>query len=140
MIAKKPLNEERIIRKFINDYLRKKSLLREYATLNDPSDSLPSTKYKVDVYPKDRTTMTPHFHFYSIDKTFSLEIQIENIKELKVLKSSPRKGIPKNRLNTWDGLTYEKKLLGLWLNEASSVNTNLTNYDFIVAQWKIFNK
>jgi len=132
-------NKEKI-RKTIREQLKQKHSIDEYAKVNTPNDSIPTTKYKVEVYPQDRNGMTPHFHFYDTEETFSLEIQIKNIEDLKILNSTDRKGIPQNKLKTWDGLSTEKKLLKKWMSESNKKDKQgKSNYDAIIFSWNLMN-
>lgn len=111
--------------------------LNEWGTLNTPDDIiLPSTKYKINVFINDRPAMPPHFHFSDVKGVFHLEIQISNIEELKILNSkTKRKGIPNNKLKTWEGLSKEKKMLQTWLKRTSNFNKEKTNYQELISLW-----
>lgn len=116
-----------------------KHSLNEWSLLNQPSDSLPSNKYKIYIYGNDRDFFTPHFHFFDNDKNFELEISLINIDNLKILSSIPRTGTPKSRLLTWFGLTKERKMLQKWLTEKNKELKIQTNKEAMPILWNLNN-
>ena len=110
-------------------------LLLEMARINTPNDSISDGNKMIYIYGNDRSVMTPHFHYFNLNKTFELEIQLSNIENLRVVNSKPRKGIPKHRLKTWDGLKKEKEALIYWLSETNNDNSKLTNKEALILAW-----
>ena len=120
---------------------RIKELLNEFALVNKPEDKfLPSTLYKIYVYGNDRELMTPHFHFFDVNKNFEIEIQMVNaIVNPVILKSKARSGIKKSDLTTWEGLIHEKELLIKWLSLPSKRIPGFTNYVALFISWNLNN-
>lgn len=116
-----------------------KHSLNEWALVNEPSDSLSSNKYKIYIYGNDRDFFTPHFHFFDNEKTFELEISLLDIDNLTILKSTPRIGVAKNRLLTFDGLTKEKKMLKNWLIEKNKEFKLYSNKEAMLSLWNVNN-
>lgn len=109
--------------------------LLEMARLDDPkSPVIPN--YEIWVYGNDRSTMSPHFHILNKVEHLNLEVRIT---DLEVIKSTPRKGIPKNKLASWEGLSFLKKALTTWLSKNDKL-TNVNNYVLLIAAWNTNNR
>ena len=109
------------------------NILKEFALVNKPEDSLSSNQYQVYVYGNDRNPMTPHFHFF--DKTkqlFHVEIQIQGVNEkIKIL----------HHKFTPSTVELNKALLMLrgWLNQESKRIPQHTNYQSLIIFWNANN-
>ena len=133
----------------ILNFIRRKFFLEEkiidYLTLNSREDSLSYYNYRVQINEYDSGYKIPHFHFYDLNKTFHLEIKIENIENLTIIGSRKRKGIKRKDLLTWKGLEKEKELLNKWLFQIDTgmkriiEYTEETNYHDIVISWNMAN-
>lgn len=112
--------------------------LLEMARIDNPDyDKDVINKKEIWIYGNDRTSMSPHFHYFATDKSFEVEISIST---LDILKSKPRKGIPKNRLLTWEGLSDERKRLKKWLLRMSHDMPLVTNYEMLIVSWNQNNR
>ena len=114
--------------------------LLEMARIDDPNnDSRILGTKEIWVYGNDRSSMTPHFHY--LDKCgnpqFNIEIRIE---DLTLCHSSPRKGISKNLLLTWEGLSDAQKALKTWLESPNSDIPSVTNYRILKVAWNQNNR
>ena len=73
--------------------------LLEMARINvPPKDSIILGTKEIWIYGQDRSSMSPHFHYFdtkSDAKNFSIEVRIS---DLSVCFSHPRDGVPKNKL------------------------------------------
>jgi len=115
------------------------SLLVEMARIDEPSrDNRILGTREVWVYGQDRSSMSPHFHYFNKkNKTFSIEVRIS---DLSVCFSQPRTGVPQNRLLSWYGLTDDKKALDEWLRQPNSDVPSITNYQAIKLAWNQNNR
>ena len=77
-------------------------MLLEMARIDVPSkDSMLLGTKEIWVYGQDRSSMSPHFHYFdkkSDAKKFSIEVRIT---DLSVCFSRPRDGVPQNKLYSW---------------------------------------
>ena len=104
--------------------------LLEMARVDDPrKDSIMLGTKEVWVYGDDRSSMSPHFHFFD-KKNNPFEVEV-NIKDLTICKSKPRNGVPKNQLKTWKGIEDAKKALDTWLFSQNSDVPSQTNYQML---------
>ena len=114
--------------------------LLEMARIDDPNKAshILGTK-EVWVYGNDRSSMTPHFHYFDKrgNPQFNIEIRIE---DLTICHSSPRKGVSKNSLLTWEGLTDAYKALEKWLESPNADAPSLTNYQMLKVAWNQNNR
>lgn len=110
-----------------------RSLIIEKGQINVPkydSNLMPSN-YSVIVWSDDH--FPPHFHYSTED----FEIKVDII-TLEVIDSSPRKGISKDDLKSWEGLSTERKILKKWLKAKYVLNKTMTNYGAIKFTWNMF--
>jgi|ERR1035437_274529 hypothetical protein len=133
------------IRKIVHETIKKQHggnppKLLEYSRVNKIGDSISFGNKMIYVYNDDRNEMSPHFHYFDAEKNFNIEVRIEGVLDNPVIiKSDPRAGVPINRLNTWDGLSKERKTLIKWLPEISKRNRALTNYMLLILLWNANN-
>lgn len=115
------------------------SSLNEMTQITDPNNPLLEGNYEIWVYSDDRSSISPHFHI--LDKAHNLlDLEIK-ITDLTICKSKARKGIPKNELKTWNGLTKLKKALVEWLKENQNpLLPNSNNYVLIANAWNQNNR
>ena len=114
-------------------------MLVEMARVDNPSKDnyLLGTK-EIWIYSQDRSSITPHFHYFDKrNKPFSVEVRIE---DLSICHSAPREGIPQNRLNSWEGLSNEYKVLKKWLNSNNNDMPSITNYEALKLAWNQNNR
>lgn len=116
-------------------YEQKEKLLLEMARVDDPSDPV-SIGYEIWIYGNDRNGYSPHFHIINKQIGFNLEIRIS---DLKIIKSSPRKKVPKLELLTWKGIEFLKKDLYKWVKSIDA-NTGYSNYDLLIINWNSNNR
>lgn len=113
--------------------------LIEMARIDEPSkdSSILGTK-EVWVYGQDRSSMSPHFHYFDKkNKPFNIEVRIA---DLTVCHSAPRQGISINNLNSWEGLSREHKALLKWLESNNSDIPTITNYQALKLAWNQNNR
>lgn len=131
----KPLPE------FLNEKLKentsKSELLLEMARVDNPSKHQLKNK-SIYIYGNDRTHMTPHFHYY-LDKTQQKYLEI-SILDLKILYSTPRRGVSNDELLTWKNLSAEKEDLLQWLNFKNDDYPENTNYVVLANTWNQNNR
>ena len=123
-----------------------KEPLLEMARIDDPQIdcNLLGTK-EIWVYGNDRSSMTPHFHYFDKkQKPFHVEVKIDlsakRLEEPIICKSEPRAKVPKSKLKTWEGLIAEKKALVTWLSQPNADLAPKTNYEVLKAAWKQNNR
>lgn len=116
-----------------------KPYLTEMARIDEPSkDSAILGTKEIWVYGNDRSSMTPHFHYFDKkNKPFHVEVKIDN---LEICHSAPRAGIPENKLNTWTGLSNELKALKKWLESNNGDIPEISNYQALKLAWNQNNR
>ena len=129
---------DKVLSEEIEGYYREPLL--EMARIDEPSkDSIILGTKEVWVYGGDRSSMTPHFHYF--DKKgknrFEVEIRIDN---LTICHSSPRVGVPQNRLLTWEGIADAQKALKKWLESPNADMPSQTNYKMLKVAWNQNNR
>lgn len=118
--------------------LMKQESLLEMARVDDPHNMPFKNKKSVWVYSDDRNKMTPHFHYY-LDGSKKIYLEI-SISELKIIFSTPRKGVSDNKLLTWSELSKEKDELREWLQRQNTDYPGFTNYIVLVKTWNQNNR
>jgi hypothetical protein len=114
--------------------------LLEMARVDNPNKdtNILGTK-EIWVYGDDRSSMSPHFHYFDKrgNKKFDIEVRIN---DLTVCFSHPRKGIKDKELYSWVGLRDEYKALMMWLKQSNSDMPSITNYDALILAWNQNNR
>ncbi len=82
--------------------------------------------------------MTPHFHYY-LDKSRKKCLEI-SILDLKILHSTPRRGVSNDELLTWKNLSSEKDDLIKWLNFKNEDYPEYNNYFVLAKTWNQNNR
>ena len=114
--------------------------LREKVRIDDPSkDSWILGTKEVWIYEDDRSSYTPHFHYF--DKNSKPEFEVEiRIGDLSICKSSLRAGVSGFQFNTWKGLEEAKSALDMWLNSPNANVPAESNYKMLIAAWNRHNR
>lgn len=113
--------------------------LLEMARVDEPhkDSNILGTK-EVWVYGDDRSSMSPHFHYFDRrNNPFEVEV---NITDLTICKSKPRNGVSRNQLKTWKGIEDAKKALDIWLNSPNADIPSQTNYQMLKVAWNQNNR
>ena len=118
--------------------LMKQESLLEMARVDDPHNMPFKNKKSVWVYSDDRNKMTPHFYYY-LDGSKKIYLEI-SISELKIIFSTPRKGVSDNKLLTWSELSKEKDELREWLQRQNTDYPGFTNYIVLAKTWNQNNR
>ena len=133
--VEKVLNEEPALA--LNYYAEP---LLEMARVDDPKkdSNILGTK-EIWVYGNDRSSMSPHFHYFDRrgDNKFDIEVRIA---DLTICYSKPRKGVKPNSLLTWKGLSDAYKALTKWIDSPNSDIPTITNYDALKMSWNQNNR
>ena len=122
------------LRTLLNEEFKYHSM-NEMARMDDPKSPWLSN-YEIWVYGNDITAMSPHFHILNKQEHFNIEIRIT---DLEIIKSTPRKGIPKSKLTSWDDLGFLRKALIKWLTESDKL-TGINNYVLLISAWNTNNR
>lgn len=94
---------------------------------------------EVWVYGNDKSSMTPHFHYFDKKSKNQFEVEIM-IDDLSICHSALRGGIPQNRLLTWEGISDAKKALDEWLGSPNANMPSETNYKMLKVAWNQNNR
>lgn len=121
----------------MKEILRNKNQL-EMARVDDPHNISFKNKKSVWIYSDERNKMTPHFHYY-LDGSKKIYLEI-SISELKIIFSTPRKGVSNNKLLTWSELSKEKDELIEWLQRQNTDYPGFTNYIVLAKTWNQNNR
>lgn len=113
-------------------------ILLEMARIDDPNKHQFTENKSVYVYGDDRSVMTPHFHYY-LDNTRKIYLEI-SIRDLRIVRATPRKGVDENKLLTWYKLSSEREELKNWLGCPNADYPNTTNYIVIAKSWNQNNR
>lgn len=133
--VKKVLNEEPALA--LNYYAEP---LLEMARVDDPrkDSNILGTK-EIWIYGNDRSSMSPHFHYFDKRSSNGFDIEVK-IADLTVCYSQPRKGVKANELLSWKGLSDAHKALIKWINSPNSDMPSVTNYDALKMSWNQNNR
>lgn len=138
-------NLDRIITESINEFVNdcmtaQDETLLEMARVDEPSkDSHILGTKEVWVYGNDRSSMSPHFHFFDKKNKPSFDVEIR-IEDLTICKSKPRAGVSQNKLLSWAGIEDARKALKLWLENPNADIPTITNYEMLKAAWNQNNR
>ena len=114
--------------------------LLEMARIDDPAvDARILGTKEIWIYGKDRSSMTPHFHY--LDRTGSPQFELEiGIEDLSICRSAPRDGVPDGSLLTWAGLDDARQALALWLERPNADVPSVTNCYMLKVAWNQNNR
>ena len=129
-----------VVKEAAKQILSETEQLLEMARIDEPHKdaSVLGTK-EVWIYGDDRSSMSPHFHYF--DKKSKPEFEIEiRIEDLTICKSTPRTGVPENQLLSWYGIGKAEKALKKWLEMPNSDAPSLTNYQMLRIAWNQNNR
>lgn len=129
-----------LVEKTTQQVLEEREPLLEMARIDEPhKDAAVLGTKEVWVYGNDRSSMTPHFHYFDKKSKPNFEVEVK-IDDLTICKSSQRTGIPLSQLLTWNGITGAKKALDTWLNMPNADAPTLTNYQMLKIAWNQNNR
>lgn len=128
-----------IIQESIKKVVKKNQLL-EMARVDEPNKdaNILGTK-EIWVYGNDRSSMTPHFHYYDKKSKPYFEIEVK-ISDLSICFSKPRNNVPENKLLSWYGLSDAQKALKKWLKSPNADVPSITNYQMLKVTWNQNNR